>query len=190
MAATPGTQANKTGTTFEYKIAGLFNNLEMRAEADFRSDITGLDGRSVNLSVYVRPCISFPKGLAVLAMNQQGPGSGVYKIQRDLWNICACFPIPAIMILEGDNRDMNPTRAFAKSIVGLNWLNPDAFPKKQFSAYRVDCQRLLGVFTYPEFESWLRRVAQTKQVVTQPVRDIPSAPVTRISQIDLLDGHW
>jgi hypothetical protein len=144
-ARTPGKQANITGARFGSEVARFIESCGFRADTQYQSGMVRQDRKRIVLNVFLQPCKLFPKGLGVDATDQQGAGSGADKLFGKVFHICTAWSCPGVLIVEGDNRDITPTRAWAKKMVGTQWLIPSF----------GDDRNLLGVFTLSEFKLWL-----------------------------------
>jgi hypothetical protein len=149
-----GEQANITGDRFSGEVARFVESCGFIAETRYQTQMRRRDGKRIDLNIYLRPCPLFPKGLGIDATDQKNAGSGADKLHGKIYHICTAWTCPGILIIEGDNRDVTPTRAWAKEMVGKRWLMPD----------HGDDKNLLGVFTLPEFKLWLMSCKTTGTV--------------------------
>ncbi len=157
----PGKQANITGERFSGEVARFVESCGFVAETQYRSEMRRKDGKRIDLNVYLRPCPLFPKGLGIDATDQKGAGSGADKLFGKVYHVATAWTCPGVLIVEGDNRDVTPTRAWAKEMVGKRWLD---------HAHGND-QNLLGVFTLAEFKLWLmdcKTTGKVKPFVVEP----------------------
>lgn len=131
-----GRRANTSGRFAEDAVVGALKarGCELKRQVVLGTNLYGSDLR---VDVLISNLVPYPHGLVVESKWQDQEGSADEKYPYLVENIRTCFPVPAIVVLHGNGYRDGACR----------WLRS-----------QVDGQKLVAVFNFEEFMSWLLRI--------------------------------
>lgn len=131
-----GAQANRNGKTAEATIYCILKERGYSVDRQVKIGERSIYDSEIIVDIMVYPGGNLPDGLIIESKWQETGGSVDEKYPYLVENIKACYPMPCIIILDGNGY---------KRGAGT-WLRS-----------QVDGKKLLHVFSFAEFLSWCNR---------------------------------